>query len=458
MGVRVDHVKLFPSELRDAVHVDRSRRVGLVDGKTNWPPVHLAGRCVNHPGVWSDAAKMFQKSRVSHGVVMQVCFGIGHRRGMADLSGKVEDDIGPVEHVCHQRIAKVAFDDFDVGRHRQALEIATVSAVVGDQRIDDSHRCTTGSKSVHDVGADESETAGDYDNGSTQRVVSPPRLSHRGMVASWECALFSPRRDPGSTVGHNRTMDADEYQRMAVAGEQHWWYDATRRLLQQLLDEELRAEPVTGGRVFLDAGGGTGATGGWLAGHATTVLADFDAGALAVACTQTSEAAHPVLPVRADLNHLPYADDAFDGVLCVTALYHRMNTDPGAIVADFARITRPGGWICLLEPGVRRLRRGHDEVTHTARRFSLSDLRSLAAGAGLEEVRATGAFSFLVPPAAVLSLIERGTPTSDVGRNGSGLGGVLGTLARVERAWLRRRDLPAGLSAVVLARRPTQDG
>ena len=191
-----------------------------------------------------------------------------------------------------------------------------------------------------------------------------------------------------------------------------------------------------------------------MAEHSATVLADYDAGALAAGRNSTAPSGRPVLPVRADLNRLPFASATFDGVLCVTALYHRMNPDPAAIVADFARITRPGGWVCLLEPGVRRLRRGHDEVTHAARRFSVADLRSLAFGAGLDVERATGAYSFLVPPAAALALIERGTPTSDVGRHSTGLGGVLGALARAERAMLRRIDLPAGLSVAVLARRP----
>jgi SAM-dependent methyltransferase len=138
----------------------------------------------------------------------------------------------------------------------------------------------------------------------------------------------------------------------------------------------------------------------------------------------------------------------------VTALCHRMNPDPGAIVHDFARITRPGGVVCLMEPGVRRLHRGHDEVTHTGRRFSVGDLRRVAERAGLDVLRATGAYSFLVPPAAVLGLVERGAPKSDVGRNQSGLGGVLGSLAKLERRWLRRRNLPFGLSAIVAARKP----
>jgi SAM-dependent methyltransferase len=185
-----------------------------------------------------------------------------------------------------------------------------------------------------------------------------------------------------------------------------------------------------------------------LAGRAPTVLADVSADALAVG-------APGYLAERADLARLPHADAVFDAVLCVTVLYHEWVTDPAAVVAELARVVRPGGVIALMEPGVRRLRRGHDRVTLNARRFSVGDLRSLARGAGLDVLRATGAYAFLVPPAAVMAVLERGKSTSDVGRNAGGLGGLLGSAARVERALLRRGvDLPAGLSVVVIARRP----
>ena len=48
-------------------------------------------------------------------------------------------------------------------------------------------------------------------------------------------------------------------------------------------------------------------------------------------------------------------------------------------------------------------------------------------------------------------LLDRDGATSDVGRNQSGLGGLATKLASLERRWLARRDLPFGLSAVVLA-------
>jgi SAM-dependent methyltransferase len=242
-------------------------------------------------------------------------------------------------------------------------------------------------------------------------------------------------------------VEIDEFRRMAAAGERHWWYRNTRLLLRQLLEPVIDRGPDA---LHLDAGGGTGATGGWLTESATTVLGDHELMALEVARSDFAG----YRPVRLDLNELPFADGSISTVLCVTVLYHRLIADPAAAVHELARVTRPGGIVCLWEPGVRRLIRGHDRVTHTARRFSVGDMRRLAEGAGLEVVRATGAYAFLVPPAAALAVVERGKETSDVGRNETGLGGVLSGMARAERALLRHVDLPAGLSAIVVARKP----
>lgn len=242
-------------------------------------------------------------------------------------------------------------------------------------------------------------------------------------------------------------VESDEYRRMAAAGDTHWWYDATRRLLEGLVRPLLPAPNAD--TLYLDAGGGTGATGRWLAAAATTVLDDYEPMSLQIAAAESAG----YRGVRADLNHLPHPDASFDAVLCVTALCHQMNPDPAAIVREFARITKPGGLVCLMEPGVKRLWRGHDVVTHTARRFSVGEMRAMVLGAGLQLERATGAYSFLVPPAAILAVLERGKAVSDVGRNQSGLGGVLGTLARAERSLLRRVDLPVGLSAIAIGRK-----
>ena len=235
---------------------------------------------------------------------------------------------------------------------------------------------------------------------------------------------------------------------MAVAGERHWWYRSTRSLLRELFDREVGPTGPPSG-LLLDAAGGTGAAGGWLTELAPTVLSDVDEFSIGFATEQ-----HPgYVPVRADLNQLPFAEGSFAVVVCVTALCHRMNPDPGAIVSELARLTAPGGVVLLLEPCGPGLRRGHDDVTHTARRFTVGELSGLCRTAGLDVQVETAAYSFLVPPAWLLARLERGAPRSDLGRNESGLFGLFGWLAGLERRLLARRSVRHGLSAVVVARK-----
>jgi SAM-dependent methyltransferase len=265
--------------------------------------------------------------------------------------------------------------------------------------------------------------------------------------------MLEEGENPGTdTLRGSDAMDLDEYRRMAAAADHHWWYRATRALLADLLGSRLPATSAS--TLYLDAAGGTGATGRWLADRATTVLADWEPFALATAPTASAG----YRPVRADLNALAHPDGSFDAVLCVTALYHRMNPDPQLTVRELARVCRPGGLVCLMEPGVRRLRRPHDVVTHAARRFSRGDLVELVRGAELELVRSTGAYTFLVPPAAALAVLHRGEATSDVDQHAGGLGGLLGALARAERVVLRHVDLPFGLSVLAVGRKPTWTG
>ncbi|MET0910037.1 MAG: class I SAM-dependent methyltransferase [Ilumatobacteraceae bacterium] len=239
-------------------------------------------------------------------------------------------------------------------------------------------------------------------------------------------------------------MELAEYRRMAEVEDTHWWYRSTRQLLQQLLGPQLR----DGGR-FLDLGAGTGATGAWLADHGRLVAADFEPLALTL-----NREHHPSADVVAcDARRLPFADASFDAVLCVTVLCHRSIESPVDAVGEMVRVLRPGGLLCLWEPGVRRLRRAHDRVTHTGRRFSRRDLADLLVANGVDVIRSTGAYSFLVPPAAAKMVVERGRTSSDLDRNGGGLGGVLSAVAGAERRLIGRVDLPVGLSVVAVGRR-----
>ena len=244
-------------------------------------------------------------------------------------------------------------------------------------------------------------------------------------------------------------MDSAEYRRMAQVEQTHWWYQATRRLLRQFIVRELPEVEQSTPRRFLDAGCGTGATGAWLADFGSVIALDTEVEALNLYCQ-----AHPEAQlIHGDISAVDLPDDFVDAALCVTVLYHGEVTDPAAAVRELARVVKPGGLVCLMEPGVRSLRRSHDRVTHAARRFSRRDLETLAANAGLDIVRSTGAYSFLVPPAWLKSRVERNSTSSDLDNNTSGLFGLFGLLARFERRVLRVVSLPFGLSVIVVARK-----
>jgi SAM-dependent methyltransferase len=120
-------------------------------------------------------------------------------------------------------------------------------------------------------------------------------------------------------------MEIDEYRRMAAAERSHWWYAATRALLETVLAPHLGGEPR-----ILDAGCGTGAAGGFLTRHGTVVGADVEP--LALAFYREARPGAPV--VTADLARLPLRTGSFDAALCVTVLYHRRVSDPAVSCAS----------------------------------------------------------------------------------------------------------------------------
>lgn len=241
-------------------------------------------------------------------------------------------------------------------------------------------------------------------------------------------------------------MEVEEYARVAAAESGHWWYIATRRLIADALGD------AQGPRV-LDAGCGPGGNGAWLRERGEVFGFDLSTEALRYA-----QRNHPTLSLaRASLEAVPYADASFGIVVAVTVISQL--DDGAAAIAELTRVTRPGGTVLVIEPAFELFRRSHDRVVHVHRRYRRPELVAAFAAAGLTVTRATYAHSYLTVPAAVLSAADRlrrrrarEVLRSDVERESVPM--VWKSLARLERATLRRVDLPVGLSVLVAGRKP----
>jgi ubiquinone/menaquinone biosynthesis C-methylase UbiE len=241
-------------------------------------------------------------------------------------------------------------------------------------------------------------------------------------------------------------MEVEEYSRIAAAEDEHWWYANTRALITDLLGPWLGH-----GQRILDAGCGPGGNGAWLARHGDLVGVDLAPDAL----RYVHERRPTTRPVRGSISELPFASKSFDVAVAITVV--TCVPDDALTVRELARVLRSGGAVLLFEPAFRVLGRAHDVTVHSLHRYRRAGLAHLAQAAGLTVRRATYAYSFLAPPAAVLGVVERrkirrATDTgSDLERRW--LDPVFGPLARAERRWIMRHDVPVGTSVAVVATR-----
>lgn len=121
-----------------------------------------------------------------------------------------------------------------------------------------------------------------------------------------------------------------------------------------------RAVGPRAGETILDVAAGTGTSSASLARNgASVVAADFSDGMIEVG--RRRQADNPYVTfVQADATQLPFDDDAFDAVTISFGL--RNIVDPRAALAEFYRVTKPGGRVVICEfshPPVALIRAGY---------------------------------------------------------------------------------------------------
>lgn len=243
-------------------------------------------------------------------------------------------------------------------------------------------------------------------------------------------------------------MQAHFYPIQYEMEETNWWYRGRRRILEVFAGQIKRDLNLDQPRI-LDVGCGTGANLVMLAKYGEAHGLDVSADALEFCHTRGLE--------RVKLGaaeELPYADGEFDVVTALDVIEHL--DDDLAGMREIHRVLRPGGRVLIFVPAFMFLWGVQDEVSHHRRRYRLPELERVITDAGFTVERGTYANIMFFLPIAVVRFILRRTgakPSSEFALSPPFVNWLFTKLFGAEAVFLKRWNLPFGVSALCVARR-----
>ena len=243
-------------------------------------------------------------------------------------------------------------------------------------------------------------------------------------------------------------MERVIYDRIKEVEHAHWWFVGRRRIIERTL---LALRLPKRARI-LEVGCGTGGNIPLLQRFGSVRALEPDAA--------SREHVLDYYGVAADSgglpDDLPYAPASFDLVCAFDVIEHV--DDDAASLRALAGLLREGGFLVMTVPAYQWMWSEHDALHHHKRRYRLRRFRGLVEAAGLEVVQASYFNALLLPVAVAVRMTKKALrlkgeedrlPSAPVNRL---LGGVFGLEAR----WLPQRRFPAGVSILLVARRPTR--
>lgn len=241
---------------------------------------------------------------------------------------------------------------------------------------------------------------------------------------------------------------------MDALPETYWRYVARHELFLRLWERHRAPQP---GYRVLDVGCGAGGLLAYLSARApvTPVGLDLAPEALVYARKRGIRALG-----LADATALPLRSESADLVVAQDVVEHV--ADDGRLLADVARVCRPGGLGLVVAPAYGALWSSRDIRLGHYRRYTLSQLAARVEAAGFDVLRRTYLDLFLVPLMGVaIALAPRtadGVPDlSHDAPVGTGLlNRLLLGVSRAEAAVALRAALPFGVAALVLGARPAR--
>lgn len=161
--------------------------------------------------------------------------------------------------------------------------------------------------------------------------------------------------------------------------------------------------------------------------------------------------------VQANLLQLPFAAGCADLLLALDA-FDQVGVDLAQALAEARRVLRPGGMLLLRVSAHPRLQGAHDVAFNTGRRYTRAALVQALGAGGFALERVSYANLLLAAPAIALRTAGRWGGSHSPAATGEVIYSARAANAAIQAAltreakWLRRANLPAGLSLLVRAR------
>ncbi|HXF60875.1 MAG TPA: class I SAM-dependent methyltransferase [Caldilineaceae bacterium] len=151
--------------------------------------------------------------------------------------------------------------------------------------------------------------------------------------------------------------------------------------------------------------------------------------------------------VCASLEQTPFPAQQFALVLALDS-FDQEGVDLAAALAESYRLLRPGGRLVVRVSAHPQLYGEHDRAFHTGRRYTRREVVGAMASAGFVTARVTYSNLLLGAPVAGLRLLQRRRviPWQPEVYAGSTVNRLVAWALAREASWLRRADLPLGLS------------
>ncbi len=244
-------------------------------------------------------------------------------------------------------------------------------------------------------------------------------------------------------------MDKQLYEKFFDLEDKHWWFQARKNIVFELLSHYLEKDSLNGNFRALDVGCGTGLIAKEMENKYKINVTGIDNSPKAVRFCKR-RGLKIILNAAEQINQPASSSDL------VTALdiIEHLKKDSAAL-EEFNRVLKMKGLLLVTVPAFQFLFDSHDVINHHKRRYTTGELKQKVESAGFEVVKISYYNTFLFPLVLIAKLFKKitGSSSTNLTEVNHLLNYVLKSIFSKESAFLKYFNFPFGVSIICFAKK-----